>query len=467
MLDSVRTRLTLWHAAILSLLLLSFSAAVYAIFLRNFMDRADSVLRSASDATRSILARELSESGIDELAARDTVRSLKIPNHTIAIFDEHGEVLAESPPGVHEKFPLPPPGSLSVQDARIYTSDDPGDPGEQRRVVVSRVILPPADRTYFIVITRSLTPLLGELAADRFILLAAVPAIVLIAAAAAWFLTRRSLAPVLAMSRQAQRIGTQNTDERLPVANARDELGLLAATFNGLLSRLAAALEGQRRFMADASHELRTPISVVRTTAAVNLARTGRTEEEYRGALEIIESQSRRLSRMVEDMLNLARADSGSFTVRMRPFHLDEVLLETAQAAAVLAKEKEIRVEIGDLTEAPFSGDEDLLRQMVLNLLDNAVKYTPARGRIRVALERLNESWLIRVEDNGQGIPEEARPHIFDRFYRVEAQSKSVGAGLGLAIAQWIARLHGGMLELEHSGPDGSTFLATLPVNGS
>ena len=333
--------------------------------------------------------------------------------------------------------------------------------------MLTRVTLAPMRRQYEIVVSRSLTPLLGELAADRKFLFIAVPLGALIAGITGWFLARKSLAPVLAMSSQAHRIGVRNLDERLPVVNPRDELGKLAATFNDLLSRVSGAFEAQRRFMADASHELRTPISVVRTTASVTLSKEHREEEEYRKAVAIVEAQARRLSRIVEDMLRLARADSGHFTLQPRRFQMDETLLETAQAAIVLASNKGIRIAIEDVPEAPFYGDEDLLRQMMLNLVDNAVKYTPERGEVRLALTKASGTYLIRVSDNGSGIPRGAQPFIFDRFYRVDkaySPGQGAGVGLGLAIARWIAEIHGGSLRLEGSDQNGSSFVVVLPL---
>lgn len=462
MFDSVRIRLTLWYMGLLALLLVTFSAGVYAVLWRNFMERADSVLRSASEATISILDKDLSETGLDELAARDTVKALNFPDHTLAIFDGSGELLAERPSGSHDRIPLPDLRTIKAEESRVFTAIAVQGVHEPRRIVLSRVTLAPMRREYFVVISRSLTPLLGELAADRSILLIAVPLGALVAGIAGWFLARKSLAPVLAMSAQAHRIGVENLNERLPVVNPRDELGLLAATFNDLLTRLSSAFEIQRRFMADASHELRTPISVVRSTASITLAKDHRSEEDYRNAVAIVETQARRLSRIVEDLLRLARADSGQFMLQSRAFHVDEMLLEAAQAATVLARAKEIEITIGDLPESPFHGDEDLLRQMVLNLLDNAVKYTPERGKVSVNLEKANGSYLIRVADNGAGIPPEAQSYIFDRFYRVDRGQS--GAGLGLSIARWIAGIHGGTLNLESSSAAGSTFLATLPI---
>jgi signal transduction histidine kinase len=216
--------------------------------------------------------------------------------------------------------------------------------------------------------------------------------------------------------------------------------------------------------MADASHELRTPISVVRTTASVILNKSSREEEEYRRAMAVVESQARRLTRIVDDMLRLARADAGHVLLQSRLFHLDEMLLDTVQAAVVLASQKEVAIEVSELSEGPFQGDEDLLRQMVMNLLDNAVKYTPPHGKIEVSLSSQNGSYAIRVSDTGCGIPEAAQALIFERFYRVEqGRSQAAGAGLGLAIARWIAELHSGSLELERSTPQGSVFRALLP----
>ena len=469
--------MTLWYVGILTLLLVTFSAGVYSLLWQNFMDRADGVLRSVSNATISSLQKELSENGLDELAARDTVKALGSAEHTLAIFDGAGELLAERPSGWHTQFTLPDLRSVKVGDSRAFTVSTSDGGGEARRVVVTRVVLAPMQREYAVVISRSLTPLLGELATDRGIMLVAVPLGALLAGIAGWFLARKSLAPVLAMSAQAHRIGVKNLDERIPVVNARDELGRLAATFNELLSRLSGAFQIQQQFMADASHELRTPISVVRTTASVMLSREHRDEAEYRKAVAIIEAQARRLTRIVEDLLRLARADSGHAALQERSFHLDETLLEAVQSAVVLASEKEIHVAVGEVVEARFLGDEDLVRQLLMNLLDNAVKYTQERGEIRVSLERSGEAYLIRVGDNGPGIPPEAQPLVFDRFYRVNrsrpqnetglATTPGAGTGLGLAIARWIAEIHGGTLQLERSDASGSTFLATLPQKRS
>jgi len=304
------------------------------------------------------------------------------------------------------------------------------------------------------------------------ILSIAVPLGLLLAGLGGWFLARKSLAPVLAMSEQAHRIGAQDLDQRLPVVNPRDELGRLAATFNDLLSRLSSTFALQRQLMADASHELRTPVSVIRTATSVTLEQKERSQEEYRNALTMVDEQGRRLTRIVDDMFKLARADAGRLALQQRAFYLDELLTETVRAAGILAESKEIKVALPRLPESPCYGDEDLLRQMVLNLLDNAVKHTPRGGSVTVGLDQAGGWYRIAVTDTGSGIPVEAQSHVFERFFRVNkadsradsiSNSTGGGAGLGLSIALSIAEAHRGTLVLEQSDASGSIFVATLP----
>jgi heavy metal sensor kinase len=357
----------------------------------------------------------------------------------------------------------------------LYTVHTTGNNGEFRRVAEVRVKLEPTDRTYTIVVSQSLAPLIGALDADRRLLSIVVLAGLLLAGCGGWFLARKSLAPVLAMSEQAHRIGAENLDQRLPVGNPRDELGRLASTFNNLLSRLSAAFSFQRQFMADASHELRTPVSVIRTATSVTLEKEQRSEDEYRNALIIIDEQVRRLTRIVEDMFRLARADAGCMTLRRQAFYLDELVDETARAARVLAAPRRVEVKLAPSPECLCYGDEDLLRQMISNLLDNAIKFAPPGGNVTLQLDQRNGSYIVSVSDNGPGIPSDAQARVFERFFRVEkVESRGTitgamgsGAGLGLSIAKSIAEAHGGSLALENSDSNGTTFTVTLSATSS
>jgi signal transduction histidine kinase len=267
------------------------------------------------------------------------------------------------------------------------------------------------------------------------------------------------------MAERARRIGVEDLGDRLPVVNPRDELGRLAETFNDLLKRLEASLTQQRQFMADASHELRTPVTTSRTAAAVALQQPHRTEDEYRETLALIEQQSTRLSRVVEDMFTLARADAGSYPVRRTLMYLDEVVDDAIRAARVLADRTQVTIELETIQSASFSGDEELVRRLIGNLLDNAVRHTRPGSVVQVSLGHEAGRYVLSVTDAGDGIAPEIQPHIFERFFRgdVARTSSDGGAGLGLALARWIARVHGGDVTLVRSSQDGTTFLATLP----
>jgi len=471
MLRSARLRLTAWHVGVLALLLTSACLGLYTLLRHNYYDRADGVLTSVDTATVSMLGHQLSESGLDELAARDAVKTLNFPEHTLAIFDAQGDLLAEKPVGSTDRIPLPDAGHLTDGKISLYTARSLVNPSDLRRVAALRVTLDPSGRSYIVVSSRSLTPLLGELNTDRLILFLAVPGGLLIAGIAAWFLVRITLLPVAAMSEQARRIGAENLDQRLPVAKADDEFSQLAGTFNDLLSRLSAAFTLQRQFVADASHELRTPLSVIRTAAAVTLQPAARTEQEYREALGVIEGQAQRLTRMVDDMFKLARADAGGLTLDLTTFYLDEVVEEAVRTIGVLAASKEIAISTLIEDESLCEGDSALLRQMLLNLLDNAVKYTPVGGAVDVVLERVGDQYVVRVKDNGLGISAENRERVFHRFFRVDAAYQRAnlnnlhtsGAGLGLSIALSIAETHRGTLSLDEGAERGSVFVARIP----
>lgn len=471
MFDSIRMRLTLWHVAVLALLLAGFCAGVYALFYRDYYTRIDAVSESVMDATVSMLAKELSEPGLIEQAPHDALKALSFPGVVFAIYDSQGQLVAEKPPGANRLASLPaghslPEGSLQFFTKRALEAAQ----SKQWRAAALHARFPLVGRTYQVVISQPLEPVLTELAEVRRVFYIAVPLALLLASFAGWFLARKTLAPVVTMSDQARRIGAESLQERLRAVHPRDELGRLATTFNELLDRLGAAFALQRRFMTDASHELRNPISVIRTAASVTLGQQQRNEQEYRSVLQMIDEQARQLSRIVEDMFRLARADAGSFNLQVSGFHLDELIAETVHDARVLSAAKGISIEMPELPEAPFQGDEDLVRQMVLNLLDNSIKYTPAGGRVRLNLERESGQYTITISDTGIGIPKAAQSRVFERFYRAERghtgdeKNGPCGAGLGLSIARWIAAAHHGHLDLRHSDDTGSTFAAVLPV---
>lgn len=467
--DSVRVPLTLWYVSILALVLIAFSIVVYTLLSRSLYGRVDEGLRSVIGVATVSITHDTEEGQTSEGAAQSTVAELYNSEQTMAIFDGSGRLLAKNDHDDEFRPSLPTLDLIPDGQAYLYTETEQ-DGDDNHRIAVQQVTIPPRSTPYIIFVSQPLEPMEEELESLRNILYSVGPVALAIAGLGGWFLARKSLAPVVEMSERARWMGAANLDQRLPVANPRDELGQLAVTFNELLARVNAAFDQQRKFMADASHELRTPLSVIHVTADVTLDRPHRDESEYREAIRMMYEQTQQLTRIVEDMFILARADSGRFPLRKSKFYLDELVEETARAAGILASGKEVAIEVFNSSESPVYSDEDLLRRMILNLLDNAIKYTPPKGTVRLSLTRRQQNYCIEVSDTGTGIPEEAQSHIFSRFYRVDkARSRSegadgAGAGLGLAIALWIAEAHGGSLRLTRSDSGGSTFVAALPI---
>jgi len=267
------------------------------------------------------------------------------------------------------------------------------------------------------------------------------------------------------MARQTREITSQNLSRRLEIGRSNEELAVMAQTFNELLERLDTSFETMRRFIADASHELRTPIAIIRGEADVALDRE-RSPHEYRESLAVVHDESRRLSRLVDDLLNLARADAGHVLLKEGELYFNDLVAECCRSVQALATASNIDIVCSACADVQYRGDEALLRRMLLNLLDNAIRYTPHGGKIAVVLERTGASIAIRVSDTGIGIAPEAAPHIFDRFYRGdEARTRDAGGfGLGLSIVKWIAESHRGTVEFMSDPGAGATFTVRLPV---
>lgn len=451
-------------------MLVAFSIGVYLLLAHSLYQRLDADLEAVVEATKATLERVVGKEENREVITTE-LEELFSPEQAVAVFDYQGKLVAEKPArgGIHA--PLEAVDTLPAESLFYTTKSRNVNSGDdERRNAVRRVNVSAAQTSYFVAVSQPLEPVEEELELLQNIFFIAVPFTIILAGVGGWFLARRGLAPVVVMSERARRISAENLEQRLPVVNPRDELGRLAGTFNELLARLDAAFAQQRQFVADASHELRTPLYVIHTTAEVTLEKTHRDESEYREAIAIMDEQTRRLTRIVEDMFTLARVDAGSRPLQQSDFYLDELLEETIRAAGVLATRKNISMNVAAFTEAPFRGDEGLLRQMFLNLLGNAVKHTPTGGRVSVNLESKRGGYVIVIADTGTGIPAEAQPHIFKRFYRANESrshaetSDGGGAGLGLAIAKWVSEAHDGTLELLSSDSEGSAFVVFLPV---
>ena len=471
MIDTVRTRLTLWYVAVLAAALFIVGGLIYVLLARALYARIDDNLQAVVGIAMTSLANDLAEGQDTQDAARSTAAELASREQMLVIYDATGHLLASEGHDDPIDFALPAPDTIPTNDVLLRTAVEVKDRDDRHRLALRRVTIGPAATTYLVVVGSQLEPTDEELESLREILSYVVPIALLVAGLGGWLLARRSLSPVVAMAERARRMGGENLSARLPVANPRDELGKLAETFNELLGRLEASLTQQRQFMAEASHELRTPVATARAAASVALQQSSRDESEYRETLGIIEQQTVRLSRLVEDMFTLARADAGNYPVHRVHMYLDEVVDDVVRAARVLASAKDVSIVAATVPSAAFYGDEDLIRRLIVNLLDNAVRHAPRTSTVRAELEQTREGYAISISDQGPGIPADMQPHIFERFYRGHSgrgrNQPDGGAGLGLALARWTANLHGGDVTLARSSRTGTTFTVSLPVSQS
>lgn len=473
--STLRWRLTLWYTALLGLPLIALAIGYYLLFARTLATRTDNFIGDALTAfSRELIAERRASLG-PVPAIQSTVEEVRFRDLHIAVLDSAGAVIAMTPIPAAE---LRASGERASFDAWIGNVIRRHDLADTVQTTVTsrsgeyRVIARPVDlagNRFELTGTYSLEDIESVLGRIRHTFLILIPLLLVCAASGGYFLATRSLAPVSAMAARAEEISATNLRERLPVWGGQ-ELAGLARVVNDLLGRLEQSFTQQRRFMADASHELRTPTAILRTEADVTLAQEHRTEEEYRASMMIIRDAARRLTRIVDDLFLLARADSGSVAARRESLYLEELVYEATRAVRPLADSRNVRVELGEVIEAPFDGDADLLGRLLLNLLDNAIKHSPAGGVVAVGMARHGGRYAISVVDAGPGVPAEDRERIFERFVRLDSaradgeSARPSGAGLGLAISRRIAEAHGGTLDLLDSRPGHTEFRVTLPV---
>ncbi|MGE3435341.1 MAG: sensor histidine kinase [Blastocatellales bacterium] len=472
MLSSVRARLTMLYVLIFGFLLGAFSLALYVLISKDAHDRFDGSLTKASRTVANLFHHEMIENGQDEMVATaHSIREYQQQNLFLAIFRDDRLLDANRNPRAGEAFAGKHPAASAAKDflARAIARREPvitttaTNGQDEWRLVAYAPGSESAE--YVIVVAESRRELIDRMLALRKIFLLSLPAMLLMAGLAGYLLARKSLAPIAGMTTQAERIGAKNLHERLPVKNKNDEIGRLARVFNELLARLESSFDGMRQFTADASHELRTPLAIIRGEADVALSQE-REPGEYRETLAIIQDEAQRLSGIVEDMLALARADAGQRRLKLEEFYFNDLIEECVRSARALALNKNISLNFEPSGDIPFRGDEGLLRRMILNLLDNAIKYTPNGGTVSIKFWRDNDQVKLRVADNGIGISADAAARVFERFYRADkARSRSDGgSGLGLPIVKWIAEAHHGSISLESEPERGSSFTVTLPT---
>lgn len=455
----IGVRLTLWYVAIFATAQIVFGGLMYVTLRHHLYDMVDDTLEREAEDLQNFLQAQ--KPGITLSKMREEVTEEFGGEHAgeyLELYDAQANLIFRSEAiaagGWQEALPLAT-GKATFLERKIG-----------KKPVRFRVSSIPAQGTvYEARIGVPIREVKETLTTFRRYLLMMAPLLLALAAGVGFWLSRRALAPVDRLTRAARSIGGGRLSSRLEVARTGDELQRLAETLNDMLERIEVSFRRITEFTADASHELRTPVSLIRTEAEVALRRS-RTLEEYRAALQHILAEAERTTRLLEQLLGLARTDAGSELLEFRELDLKTVVQQAAHAwsEAVSANGMTLQSKLPD-QEIEVRGDEAALRRVVDVLVDNAVKYAREKGSVRLCLRREAGSAVIAVEDDGIGIPAEEQTRIFERFYRVDkARSRSQGgAGLGLAIANWIVGQHRGTISVESALGKGSTFEVRLP----
>ncbi len=444
---SLRARLTFWYAAMLLAGLLIFSGWIWFAVQRYLASSADDRITQRLQGLNAAIEEESLESFN---ALREELRefALESPEGELTAVRGRGARDILVPAGLPQNVLWTAPESR-IGDLRVS--------GFRYRAMRKRVAI--KGETYDLAVATSTAEADTFLAQFRWLLLGAAPMLAIFAAFGGYWMSRRALAPVDQLTSAARRIGLENLGQRLSVSKTGDELERLGDTWNEMLGRLDKSVQQMRQFTADASHELRTPISVIRTTAELALRRD-REPSEYRKALENVQHEAEWMTQLAEDLLLLARADSGTLMLRGERININELAQEAAGEATPVAQVRGISMRTQCAADGgTIIGDGRALRRLLTILLDNALQYTPQEGIVEIGTSSSNGRLAISVRNSGDGIKSEDLPHIFERFYRGDpARTRQNGAGLGLAIARSIAQAHGAEIEVENKPGEGATF---------
>ena len=479
---NIRLRLTLWYTTILCLILILFSAAVYIGLSRSLFTVIDNQLqREAAQVIGQIRIEKAEEDDDDEedegrLVAQEPfvaqIQGFEVglgytPEEGFfwRVLDTAGRPVFD--PGYFIQAELDPTNLTPDQIRFDYTSLADDTPV---RLYTAPFVIEQRGGG-FIQIAESYQ-YIRDVQQQLIVLLAfSLPIILIVASAGGWFLASRALTPIDRITRSAQQMSANDLHQRLNLKLPNDEVGRLAETFDQMLARLENAFERQKRFIADASHEMRTPLTILKGDVEVALNRPRRVEE-YQETLQMVNQTADRLSGLVEELFLLARADNNQYPLQVNQIDLSLLLMEEVAHLQPRAIRNNIALDLDVPDTLPLTADPEKVARLFINLIDNAIKHSTPGAAVTIAARSENGFAQVDISDTGPGIPAEHLPHLFERFYRVDRarsrQGSTVnggsGAGLGLSIAQWLAQLHGGAIEVTSRLDQGTTFAVRLPL---
>jgi len=459
---SIGFRLAAWYFAVFTLGLAGFSITAWFAMRASVFHAIDDELRDRVRGVTHFMENQISSLSLLEIRDEFREHSVLGPGGDLfQVCDEHGQWLYRSVPLENANVGIVLPASLSnprFEDIRVDR--------HRLRFYSQRIVVD--GKAYTVQVASVMNEAYEALERFRWMLLLATPLLLILASVGGYWLSSRALAPVDGISRAAQRISIENLDERLNVPETGDQLQRLSETLNAMLSRLAKSVRQMKQFTADASHELRAPVSLIRTTAEVAVQKRDRPASEYLQALDEILEESERTSQVVDSLMLLARTDSGKEAVEFSTADMCVIARGAVDQGEKLVRTRGLRF-AANVPEGSIwiQADAEGLRRALLILIDNAAKYTPPGGSVTVSIETSNGLAVASVSDTGIGIAEGDTAHIFDRFWRADkARSREQGgAGLGLSIAKWIVEMHRGSIDVESKLGKGSTFWIRVPLD--
>ena len=459
----IKWRLTIWYGAVLSLILIIFASGIFIYFKNSLQESIDAKIRSIGEVLSSSMTDTHNTSVFGNFERYlENVLGKKPKGKFIQIMDSSGRIGAKMSDIEGEALPT----SFSALERAmrgevVYETIERTSP---RLRMITIPIVENKKVTSVVQVGTSLEDFDETIKKLLLIMIISIPSSICVTIIVGYFMAKKALRPVDQIRRAAVKISSSNLDERIDIVGRRDELGRLAETFNAMIGRLKDAFQRINQFSIDVSHELKTPLTILKGETEVAL-RKEREKQDYQELLKSNLEEIDRMSCIIDDLLLLSKADTKEIKLNVEDVALRDLIMDVCMDMKVVADKKNVELETSELEDIRLKGDELKLRRMLLNVVENGIKYSHTGGKVSVSSYANNGYAKIDIMDNGIGISEEDIKYIFDRFYRADrSRKRESGSGLGLSISRWIAEAHKGSIEVKSQSSQGSMFTIKLPI---
>lgn len=459
----IKWRLTIWYGAVLSLILIIFASGIFIYFKNSLQESIDAKIRSIGEVLSSSMTDTHNTSVFGNFERYlENVLGKKPKGKFIQIMDSSGRIGAKMSDIEGEALPT----SFSALERAmrgevVYETIERTSP---RLRMITIPIMENKKVTSVVQVGTSLEDFDETIKKLLLIMIISIPSSICVTIIVGYFMAKKALRPVDQIRRAAVKISSSNLDERIDIVGRRDELGRLAETFNAMIGRLKDAFQRINQFSIDVSHELKTPLTILKGETEVAL-RKEREKQDYQELLKSNLEEIDRMSCIIDDLLLLSKADTKEIKLNVEDVALRDLIMDVCMDMKVVADKKNVELETSELEDIRLKGDELKLRRMLLNVVENGIKYSHTGGKVSVSSYANNGYAKIDIMDNGIGISEEDIKYIFDRFYRADrSRKRESGSGLGLSISRWIAEAHKGSIEVKSQSSQGSMFTIKLPI---